>query len=619
MLDPRERQVLLECLRPPDGYRLDRAVGTSYSLDLIALLTAPLAFTFFDWDDSEGRPSADPIALLESVRRHASRIHVFCQAGEIKLPPPTQRLVAYLERSVVPIPMTPTGGIFHPKVWLIRFVADGAPVRFRFICLTRNLTFDRSWDNVLSLDGELLDRQRGIRANRPLADFIASLPGLAAPIRELPETDRAQIAQMAEEVRRVRFDLPEDVDEIAFWPLGIEGYARSPFAHNRENGAVLAASPFLSAPFLESLTEGRDECKLVSRPDQLTAMPKEILERFNEIFVLNSAVEDPGSVDGSEDSALSGLHAKLFIQEDGWNASVFTGSANATTAALNRNVEFITELIGKKSRLGLEAFLGDRSKKEGMWKILEPWTGESRPPTEDEAARQALEKELATSRRAIASARLALHCVEVADGSHRYRLELHSEAPLPDIAFKNLRCWPTTLRIESAAALVGAPPVLASFGPLSFDALTGFLACELSGTKGGVSLRSEFVLSLPLEGAPADRLDRLLAAQLKDKDHLLRFLWLLLETEGRVADLAEELNLGGEPGSGGEWAASFPLFERLVRSAIDSKDRLTDMGRLLEDLTRTQEGRDLIPEGLLPLWAELKKFIDRRAHGSRAT
>jgi hypothetical protein len=72
MLNPGDRTLLLESLRPPDGYVLDRAIGTSYSMDLLALLTAPLAFTFFDWEDREGRPTADPLALLEAVRRNAN-------------------------------------------------------------------------------------------------------------------------------------------------------------------------------------------------------------------------------------------------------------------------------------------------------------------------------------------------------------------------------------------------------------------------------------------------------------------------------------------------------------------------------------------------------------------
>lgn len=69
MLEPQGRRHLMETLRPPPGYELDRAIGTTYSLDLLALLTAPLAFTIFDWE-GEGvadrrppRPLREPQAL----------------------------------------------------------------------------------------------------------------------------------------------------------------------------------------------------------------------------------------------------------------------------------------------------------------------------------------------------------------------------------------------------------------------------------------------------------------------------------------------------------------------------------------------------------------------------
>jgi hypothetical protein len=38
MLRPEERQHLLELLRPPVGCKLDVAVGTTYSLDLISAM-----------------------------------------------------------------------------------------------------------------------------------------------------------------------------------------------------------------------------------------------------------------------------------------------------------------------------------------------------------------------------------------------------------------------------------------------------------------------------------------------------------------------------------------------------------------------------------------------------
>ena len=184
MLAPRDRTLLLEALRPPEGYGLDRAMATTYTLDLVALLTAPLAFTFFDWEDEDGRPAADPLALLEAVRRHARRLHVFCHGGAIHAPRNGQVLLAHLEPCVVEV-AAPRKGVFHPKVWVLRFEenetgsGDGVPVRYRLIVASRNLTFDRSWDTVLVLDGELTKRKRAIASNRPLARFVEQLPDLA--------------------------------------------------------------------------------------------------------------------------------------------------------------------------------------------------------------------------------------------------------------------------------------------------------------------------------------------------------------------------------------------------------------------------------------------------------
>ena len=70
MLAPKDRTLLLESLRPPPGYRLDAAVSTTFTLNLMALLVAPLAFTYFDWEMDTGEPTTNPNFLLEAIRRH---------------------------------------------------------------------------------------------------------------------------------------------------------------------------------------------------------------------------------------------------------------------------------------------------------------------------------------------------------------------------------------------------------------------------------------------------------------------------------------------------------------------------------------------------------------------
>ena len=226
MLDPNARQDLFTILGPPDGYQLDQAIGTTFSLNMLTLLTVPLAFTFFGGTDDNGNLVRDPLALLDGVRRYAQRIHIFCQAGQIAVPKEHQ-LFSYLEDRVLEVaPPFYEEAVFHPKIWLLRFQPaagepGGKPVRYRFICLSRNLTFGRSWDTSLTLDGGLMDRQRAYGRNHPLGDFFAALPGMLVRPGKLPQATASALALLQDEVRRVDFQLPQGFDDLAFIPLGL--------------------------------------------------------------------------------------------------------------------------------------------------------------------------------------------------------------------------------------------------------------------------------------------------------------------------------------------------------------------------------------------------------------
>ena len=43
---------------------------------------------------------------------------------------------------------------FHPKVWLVKYIDSNGKALYRLIVLSRNLTFDRSWDVAVVLEGE---------------------------------------------------------------------------------------------------------------------------------------------------------------------------------------------------------------------------------------------------------------------------------------------------------------------------------------------------------------------------------------------------------------------------------------------------------------------------------
>ena len=82
----------------PSGYSLDRAVATTFTLDLETALTVPLAFAGFRLEEQP-----DPIEVMQSLRGMSERIDVFCQAGAIGAGRWPSDLLALLEDVVHPV------------------------------------------------------------------------------------------------------------------------------------------------------------------------------------------------------------------------------------------------------------------------------------------------------------------------------------------------------------------------------------------------------------------------------------------------------------------------------------------------------------------------------------
>ncbi len=205
MLEPNDRNLYINALKPDFGFTLDRAIGTSYTINLLTLLTIPLSFAKFDLKEKDDILK-DPISILEAVRRMVGKFYVFCQKGGIKIPRAPNPLFNYLEKILIEVQPPNPNGIFHPKIWILRFVdKSGKTVRYRFLCLSRNITFDRSWDTILTLDGEM--RGRFYPKNKPLSEFVKTLPSLSR--KKLGGGFKREIEDMAKEIRHVDFQLPK--------------------------------------------------------------------------------------------------------------------------------------------------------------------------------------------------------------------------------------------------------------------------------------------------------------------------------------------------------------------------------------------------------------------------
>lgn len=602
VLAPQDRTPLLDALRPPSDFTLHTAIGTTFSLDLVALLSASVGFTFFELDESgESMGDHTPLALLEAIRRHAGQMLVFCEAGRIAVPPKHRQLFSYLEDRIVQARAPADNHAFHPKLWIIRYVSSDERVKYRLLCMSRNLTFDKCLDTLVVLDGDLRDdRANGFTQNGPLKDFVNALPGMA--ITELAQSQAKQCALVGTEIGKVEWDLDGlPVEDLVFWPLGHQSRKVWPFRDATDR--VLVMSPFLSGSVLERLSKPRAEHFLISRRHELDRLSQEARAGFTAIHVIRDQPEVEDTPEGAAASpdaiAANDLHAKVYIADRGWDASVWTGSANATHAAFDGNVEFLVELRGKKSQLGIEAFLAGPQGTVCMRDLLETYT----PPDtfEPDAELEALEASLESVRRQLATLPWSVS-VEAHASGDTYRVQAHASGAIPKYEPGiSVLLRPLALGPEVAQHLAAQENPSVIFENVSLEGLTSFLVLEAHGRAGSRALSTSFIVNARLIGEPPNRRERLLQSMLKNKRDVVRYLLLLLAELGDEAGLGTMSIGGGAANTSAAEVDTEALLEPLLRTFARAPDRLSAVAQLVRDLGVSPDTAPLVPEGLAHL------------------
>lgn len=626
MLDPYDRLQLVSELRPPDGFEFDSGIGTTFSLDLESLLTVPLSLALCEFE-SRDDALANPEAVLEGLRRIAGKLHVFCHRSRIKRPREGLPLFSFLEDMVVQALPKNSTGAFHPKVWVLRY-RKGEEAMLRVLVLSRNLTFDKSWDTALVLEGMVQpDRSREVRKNRRLAKFVLSLADLSGDTGDLV---KPQLESLATDVLRVEFDKPGGFDDFAFWPLGIG--SEVPPVLNGEHTRLMVISPFLSelsakgdSSPLDKLLKKRSaatENVLVSRPDQLDALKQTSiaeLQKTTKIYILDDAVvsvelpEEGGDEPKSDRQidSLSGLHAKVYVIENGAKVSILAGSANATRAAWgNRgestNVEFVVELMGERKNVGINQLLGDNFATEagsgGMLRILKPYNTSDNPLIVDHELIR-LEKMIDSTWRQFATASFHVEILPDDDGNFGAVLTV-PPLEIPD----NLDCcaWPVMLPQGRAQAIKNQKNSVAiNFSGLSIIAVTPFWAFRLYGKLGKAEQTVEFVLRLPLKGMPDGRMAAIMSGMINSSERFLRYLALLLSDDPMApggGGLARSAPGGGGPNGAEPTWSTTGVLESLIRAYSRNPKRLERIDALLTDLKQGATATSVISPEFDDIW-----------------
>ena len=461
----------------------------------------------------------------------------------------------------------------------------------------------------MTLEGEVVNRQKAYAAHHPLGDFIKALPELAqAPVPEyvLKNIDLAQ-----HELRRVDFVLPDGFEEYAFWPMGIKGYIRKWPFEERIN-RLLVVSPFLTPECLQQLTERGSNHVLMSRLDSLASLNRKDLVGFKKLFALNPMAEaEEPNAEAPEtlfsETTLSGLHAKLYVADDGWKAHVWIGSANATHAAFNTNVEFLVELVGSKSFCGVDAFLKTNKGQFNFFDLWLPFTPSAETAQLD-LIQQQLKRALRAAQTTLVSVRW-LGQVQVVPRGQTFLLQVSPEnacsiAPEVEIIY-----WPLTRLHPIRPGRITWNSLQWRLLVLWQPILNRIYRFSSNPRSGERSMSAQFVLHIHLSGAPADRQDRLLRAMLRNRDQVLRFLlFILADGKNDLNGVGDSLlgNLSeGQSTSFRNRPIETPLFKSLVQALHRDPTRLDQIARTVADLERTPEGQNLLPPGFYTIWVPI--------------
>jgi len=337
---------LTDLLRPPSGYRLDAAFLTTFGLSFEALMAALLAFE--DVEDSAEAP--DIVRRTIAATRLSKQVRVLVEAGTVTAPgslPPS--LAALLEPVIVPAHHR--NGVFHPKLWVISYVA-AKQVRsaastdrvIRVVVSSRNLTQSSSLELGVCIEGTPSSNGRPDAFAKSLVEVLGRCDSLArgslAPV----------VASLQGALRSCSFEgaVAEAESIRLLWQEDQASAVASTIPARCRD--VVAITPFLVDTVVEQLltmTDApRSRLTIISNPSELARLSAITLAKTDERRVLQEApvlvAMREGVADGgldeeptgheAEAARLDGVHAKaLFIEDANGETVTIVGSANGTS------------------------------------------------------------------------------------------------------------------------------------------------------------------------------------------------------------------------------------------------------------------------------------------------
>jgi hypothetical protein len=610
MLDPKEKQVdYSELLIPPSGFLMDRAIGTTYSIDLQALLAVPVAMFYSKPLETNFDENREPLDVFESISRAAKNVTIFCQKGKIKVPKKFNKLISFTEDCVVEIKPDNPFSSFHPKCWWLWFRNPKTGEKIiRFAVLSRNLTFDRSWDLSFCFEGLVSLEQRP--ENNSMIDMLNYLEKVSG--KKIERSLKSDLSKVI---------FKNDLSFISwyFHPIGIgSNYVNPLLSKNYKPEVLLMMSPFVDDESVSTVgKKSVGKTWLFSRKTEMQKLIPDTYGYLTDAFCIPVIIVDGERIDTMADDVPNSepqpldLHAKLYVSRKGDTSTWLLGSANLTQPAFGRNVECLIELKTKEHNLSPEFVY-----KELVSTVEEKKLFEQFLHTENfESDANALSIDAALRRIVFDMISCPFAGKVIPDQARKYfSYQLSFDATLLKIE-KDFKIYiqPFSEDVESD---LGKQIKSRQVNTLNFteqikeSMLSKYFIFSITH-KG--TWQESFLMKAEIT-LPESRHGKILGEIINSKEKFLQYLRFLLSDSGIIDDLMG----GNEQGhiiknNGNEtsiWSKySIPLYEELLKAASQHPQKLKSIDEAITKLQSSEETKEIVSPELLEFWNVFKQVI----------
>ena len=598
-----------EALMPPIGFRLERAVGTTYSLDLETLTAVSIALGLIEDTDSE--LVTNPISMLSSLQKISDRIVVFCEAGQIKLPTKANALCLTLEKMVVPVSLPFDTKInhypaFHPKTWLLEYHNEEGEQRYRFIVMSRNMTFDHSWDVACSMDGD--SSFVGGVDSQPIVDFLTFLKRHLDKDLSNYSGQNSNLNHLIAAVSGVSFYPENGFSECEIMPLGIGAGSYDMSSNELFTGnfhELVVMSPFLSGTVIEGLNDPGKALTgttrtLITRRSELASIKGEKASNFDVYVMKDEIIDGESSVSdgekqkhsaiyadlGEDDIALNedkekqqeedarkqDIHAKIYLRRKYGTTDLYLGSMNASYGAIHSNVEMMVHLRTRNSVLNGKKFLDDimgedREGKKNPFELVSL-------DNVDEADNTTVQDRIEQLIKKVCRIKMTAE-VEQFNGKYNISIKARIENQLDEVRIRPLRS-----NKES-----GLLPMM-SFQNLEILQLSEFYV--VSAAIEDYTL--ERVIMIPTAGIPEGREDEVIKNVIRTKNQFIEYVSFILGDD-YIQSFLENKKASGAYGNWDQSRDMPAVYEKMLKTSVSNPDRLGE----IKYITKAIQEEEIIP------------------------